>query len=566
MRGVGGNDCLQLLPHGLRGFFRNDLPLHRSGILQHGIAAAVYYMVYHIRFNHIAAVDRRRVRGNQFQRRGFVGLSVCTGSQIDLCHSILRHDHAGNLARQIDAGLFRQTEALQIIAELLHAQPQTNFHKGRVAGVGQCLCERLRAVTGTQRAADFRVLYLQIAGAEERVAVQIDQVFLKRRCRSHNFNGRTRRVDLTDRLVPPLFFSGFQICVLILRFRQFFQLCCHNGIVDLRGIVQVEGRAGRHGVDRTGFRVHDDAGGTVVDLELLHHFRHALFQIVLQGGVQCQIQGRTVLRIIGGGIPVGHFLTVGTLCRNDSAVHAGEVVVVLIFQTILSVAVAVGEADDCSCQFILGIVPPCGRLLADKGQLQFIEICGDLVRHIFFHLGFQHVVATAFGIGFLQLSPIDAQRFHQKCGDGLLQLIHVHQICRFFVILRRSFFLFGVCLFDCVHFVLILFGVDVHVVHRCTPRQCRAVGIINGTAVRPQGHGTEMVVVRQRFVLLVIHHRNFQQLSGNCRTADHQNGHADRRPATHHRRCRTRLCFCFLFLFFFPLFMDHLHVQHTSVF
>ena len=105
------------------------------------------------------------------------------------------------------------------------------------------------------------------------------------------------------------------------------------------------------------------------DLELFHHLGHTLFQIVLHGGIQRQIQGCAGLRLIGGGIPIGHLLAVCRLCGNDSAVYAGQVFVILIFQTVLSVAVTVGKTDDCRRQFILGIIPPCGRLCSHKGEL-----------------------------------------------------------------------------------------------------------------------------------------------------------------------------------------------------
>ena len=197
-------------------------------------------------------------------------------------------------------------------------------------------------------------------------------------------------------------------------------------------------------------------------------------------------------------------------------------------------------------------------------HIQLIKICGDLVCRVLFHLGLQDAVSAVLGKRLLHLGCVDLQLFREERDDGLFQLGHVHQVCRLFpLFLCRRFFLV-VGLFDLLDLIPIQFRVNIYIIYRCAPRQRRSVGIIDGATVCVQGHGPEVIVVRQRLILGIVHDGDLEQLSGNCCAHYHQDSHADRCTAAHH--CGRRTWCLFRIFFLFLGFIYHAHVRHTSVF
>ena len=135
-----------------------------------------------------------------------------------------------DLAREIDAGLARVAERLEILVELIEPESLRRHHQRRVAGLLQTSREGDCAMPGGAVAGNRLAESLsQIpAGAVERV-VNLDRALLESRRRRQNLEGRARLICLADALVVPHLEDEVAlqlgILVAVLRVAAVVQLC-----------------------------------------------------------------------------------------------------------------------------------------------------------------------------------------------------------------------------------------------------------------------------------------------------------------------------------------------------
>ena len=149
-----GDDLLHERAHRLGGLLADDLPQDGLFVFLYGIAVRVHDLAHDIGLEHIAAVDDRGHGAHELHGRDAEALAEGGGDEVG-CAVVCRVievftlvEQAAGLAGQVDAGLFHDAEALEIIVERVAAHAQADVAEGDVAGVAEGLGGRLRAVTG----------------------------------------------------------------------------------------------------------------------------------------------------------------------------------------------------------------------------------------------------------------------------------------------------------------------------------------------------------------------------------------------------------------------------------
>ena len=95
----------------------------------------------------------------QLHRRDLKGLSECDRRQFHLPDIFLFVHDRPRLSRQIDTGLFQQTEFFKIRIIFFHSQPQRHIDKYRVARIFYPLHKSLGSVSGSSRTVDPPVFH-----------------------------------------------------------------------------------------------------------------------------------------------------------------------------------------------------------------------------------------------------------------------------------------------------------------------------------------------------------------------------------------------------------------------
>ena len=150
------------------------------------------------------------------------------------------------------------------------------------------------------------------AGAVEG-GVHVHRALLQRHGQCDGLVGGAGLVGVLIALVPPLLVLGVDpgvgqgLAVVLLRLiaapvlldggQLRLQLCLERLGVDRGEVARVVVGVGGHGQDGAGLGVHHDAGAAVGGVELIQHALQALFQIILDTGVQRQHQVAAVLRV-----------------------------------------------------------------------------------------------------------------------------------------------------------------------------------------------------------------------------------------------------------------------------
>jgi len=222
----------------------------------------------------------------------------------------------------------------------------------------------------------------------------MNQLFFKSSCTGNYLKNRTRIIQLRNSLVLPLLFSGSCVSFCIRTTGKRLQRSRCLFIKNFRRIVQIKRRCRCHCINGARLCIHNDAAGTIGHFEFAHHLSHTFFQVILQRNVQRQIQRIAIFGIVGCGIPIGHFFSVGSLRGNNTAVYPCQIFLILIFQTILTIAISVGKANDGGSQFILWVIPFCSGLCRNTGQIQIIKVFQNGICCILFHLLFQDVIPS----------------------------------------------------------------------------------------------------------------------------------------------------------------------------
>ena len=153
---------------------------------------------------------------------------------------------------------------------------------------------------------------LMKAGAVEG-GVHVHRALLQRHGQCDGLVGGAGLVGVLIALVPPLLVLGVHpgvgegLVVVLLRLiaapvlldggQIRLQLRLEGLVVDGGEVAGVVVGVGGHGQDGAGLGVHHDAGAAVGGVELLQHALQALFQVVLDVGVQRQHQAAAVLRV-----------------------------------------------------------------------------------------------------------------------------------------------------------------------------------------------------------------------------------------------------------------------------
>ena len=173
-------------------------------------------------------------------------------------------------------------------------------------------------------AVDRLPLHINAAAAIKRGA-EIDHVFLQRHGKRQRFERGAGFIGIVDGLAAPL---------LVAQSRCVFQdlLLAHPGgekiVIDHARGIEVIGRQRRHRQHRAGIDVHDDAGRALAGAEARLQLLHALFKIVLNGGVERGMQVAAVLRVEILVVLVKHGAAVAVARGDDHPALAGQLLVV----------------------------------------------------------------------------------------------------------------------------------------------------------------------------------------------------------------------------------------------
>ncbi|CAN3988299.1 Restriction endonuclease subunit S, partial [Dysosmobacter welbionis] len=368
---------LQALPHLGGGLLTDDLP-HRCGlVLTEDVALVVQHLFYQIGGVQIAAVDGGCLGPDQLQGRDVEGLSEGVGRQGNHVgvEAVLIGKDAFRLRRQVDTGGLHEAEGLQIAVVCLRADLQAHGDEGRVAGVAGSHLQGLGAVAGPLGAVDglSPALHVDGAGAGEG-GVHVHHALLQGRGQRDGLEGGAGLVGVLIALVPPLLEldggPGIRQRLIV----RLLRLVGAAVLLDLRqsGIqfrlkpLSIDGGKvsriivgiGGHGHNAAGVHVHDDAGAAVGRVVLIQHTLQALFQGVLDVGVQSQHQAAAILRIkhlLAAAEQQRRAVYVGR--RDGQSSAAAEHVIIGRLQPVGAHIVGIDEPYHIACQRAEGIQP-----------------------------------------------------------------------------------------------------------------------------------------------------------------------------------------------------------------
>ena len=311
-----------------------------------------------------------------------------------------------------------------------------------------------------------------VAAAVE-ARVQIDDVFLKCHGERERFEGGTRLIGIVDGLAAPLFVEKILHVLLDLLLR-------HAGgqkiVVDLAGSVQIVRRERRHRQYRAGVDVHDDARCALSRAEACLQLLHALFKVILNGGVERRVQVAAVFRVEILVILVEHGAAVSVARGDDHAVFTGQFVVIGRLQSHRA-AVVVGKADDLRGKRPLWIAALARRAQEDAPEFilvdEFPHLVGKLIVRFFLE---DLVLRICFLHLFENVSSVEVQDLSKTVCDQVLILIVLDD----------------------------LLGREKNILRRGGHRKDRTVSVVNGAAARlhrgaqrllPHGDGLKLIVL-----------------------------------------------------------------------
>ena len=263
-----------------------------------------------------------------------------------------------------------------------------------------------------------------VAAAVE-ARVHIYNVFFKRHGERERFEGRARLIGIVDGLAAPL---------LVAKVRGVFDdlLLRHAGgekiVVDHAGIIQVVGRERGHRQHRAGVDVHDDARRALAGAEACLKLLHALFKVVLDGGIERGLQVAAVFRVEILVVLVEHGAAVAVARGDDHAALAGQHIVVGCLKAHRA-AVIVGKADDLRCERPLGIAAFARRAQENSLQVilvdEFPHLVCKLVVRLFLEL---FVLRVRFFHLFEDVPGVHIQDLGKTVCDQVLILLVFHDL------------------------------------------------------------------------------------------------------------------------------------------
>ena len=410
-------------------------------MLTEDVALVVQHLFYQIGGIQIAAVDGGCLGPDQLQGRDVEGLSEGVGRQGNHVgvEAVLIGKDAFRLRRQVDTGGLHEAEGLQIAVVCLRADLQAHGDEGRVAGVAGSHLQGLGAVAGPLGAVDglSPALHVDGAGAGEG-GVHVHHALLQGRGQRDGLEGGAGLVGVLIALVPPLLEldggPGIRQRLIV----RLLRLVGAAVLLDLRqsGIqfrlkpLSIDGGKvsriivgiGGHGHNAAGVHVHDDAGAAVGRVVLIQHTLQALFQGVLDVGVQSQHQAAAILRIkhlLAAAEQQRRAVYVGR--RDGQSSAAAEHVIIGRLQPVGAHIVGIDEPYHIACQRAEGIQPlgvrrqgdalepggpPAGRdengvaVLVHRGKLVplivdlSVDEPADLVGHVLVYLLFDLPVSV----------------------------------------------------------------------------------------------------------------------------------------------------------------------------
>ena len=182
----------------------------------------------------------------------------------------------------------------QVLMDTLSSNILVLSKKGKVLGISLCpgveeITELIEDNVGGHVDSLLNERFLGVLSTKENVNLQT----LGRR-QGQDLEGGARLIGVVQRLVAPLqqLHIGHGALPAL-------DTLLQRLVADGQKVVQIVVGIRRHGQYAAGLGVHHDAAGTVGGGELIHHALDALFQIVLDGGVQRQ---RQVAAVLGGEI------------------------------------------------------------------------------------------------------------------------------------------------------------------------------------------------------------------------------------------------------------------------
>ena len=389
-------------------------------MLADDVAVVVQDLIHQIGGIQVAAVDGGRLGPDQLQGRDVEGLAEGVGGQghhVGVEVLLRGKDAAPHLRRQIHAGGLHEAEGLEILVISLGADLEAHGDKGRVAGVAGGGFQILHTVAGVVGAVDGLVPALNPDGpVAGEGGVHGHLPLLQGGGQGHRLEGGAGLVGILIALVAPLLelggSQGFVIFFGALRkaLQRGQELFVGDGAVIVGIVIGVRG----HGHDGAGVDVHDDAGGTVFGVELLHHALDALFQVILDIDIQGQHQVAAVFRVVILLIVKEQGLIVVVLGCDRQSGGAGEDAVILRLQAVGADVVGVDEAQYIGGQgavavVALGVGPqenaPQGPLLILRHRVALVvdlavDKAAHLVGHVLLRLFHQLLIL---GLGLLHL-------------------------------------------------------------------------------------------------------------------------------------------------------------------
>ena len=367
----------------------------------------------------VAAVDAGGLGRNKGDGGDVEVLTEGVAGQVQLGEAGGVGKDAHGLAAQVDAGVVHEAEGLHVVVERGVAQLQTVGDEGGVAGIPHGLHQRLQTVAGLVGAVDGVV-----GDVDEAIAVDggvhVDDTLLQRGGQRQDLEGGAGLVGVVQRLVAPLeqLHIGQRALAPLHPFLQ--GLILHGGEV-----VEVVVGVGGHGQDAAGPDVHDDAGGAVGGGELVGHGLKALFQVILDGGVQRQ---RQVAAVLGGEIllvGVHHVVAGVVLGGHHQTALPLQLLLVAGLQPVQAGVLVAHEADDVGGQGAIGVVALGVGHQVDAHDLVLADVGADGVGrlllgaeldHLVLGLGVVHALADGGGVA--------AQDLGKAGGQGVLRPRH----------------------------------------------------------------------------------------------------------------------------------------------
>ncbi len=345
-RRADGRVLLQDGAHALRGLLGNHLALRRGVRRLYDVALAVHNFPDDVGTHQVAAVRDGRARGDHLNRRDVVGLAERGHGEVQRRHLVLRHIDAARFARQVDAGLIRKAEGVEILEEPVDAKLLADLHEHHVAGVVNPLGKSQPAEAAALPVVDGLPADGQRPGAVER-GVFRDQIFFQRRGGGDHLENRARIVGVVHAFVAPLLQLGLlDGRLLLLRVRDFRDGGRRRLVGDGERVVRVEIPFDRHAEDGARFDVHHDGAAPVFHVVVEKALLQVLLQIMLHDLVDGEDKAVAVLRGDLLLVLERHVGPHGVLGRHKAARHARELAVVLRLDAGQALVIRPRKAED----------------------------------------------------------------------------------------------------------------------------------------------------------------------------------------------------------------------------